>query len=315
VRQLKRSKKRLKELAKVDVNKLDEKQREKHVKKVAKHQEGVALCEASNRTNVVVTNELAGLLKFPDGAAAPGHRVTVVAAGIAERLIVGLLVDAASCDYGKLQPAVEDARERLTRVGIPSDQQLRILADAGYRSEADLVFAMENRAAYDILIPDKSAAQKERPSPRKGMFGRDHFQIDDKNNMTCPAGRLMAGPFPQSKKRPRLRYEGIGCSDCALKPKCTKTKRRALTLSAGLDIARRHMQARMAEPGAAEIYNKRMATIEPVFSLLESVMGFRRATTRKGDNVKAEIALHALALNIRRLATRKPVQLFFVLFV
>ena len=49
-----------------------------------------------------------------------------------------------------------------------------------------------------------------------------------------------------------------------------------------------------------------MATIEPVFSTLESVMGFRRVTTRVTEAVLAEIALEVLAYNIGRLIARRP---------
>jgi hypothetical protein len=38
------------------------------------------------------------------------------------------------------------------------------------------------------------------------------------------------------------------------------------------------MRARMEAPGGRERYNRRIATVEPVFSNLESAMGFRRAS-------------------------------------
>ena len=64
---------------------------------------------------------------------------------------------------------------------------------------------------------------------------------------------------------------------------------------------REAMRARMARADATPRYNRRIATIEPVFSGLESAMGFRRLSTRHAAGVEAEITLKLLAYNLGRL--------------
>jgi hypothetical protein len=71
------------------------------------------------------------------------------------------------------------------------------------------------------------------------------------------------------------------------------------------------MRERMAMPGAKERYNRRIATVEPVFSYIEDAMGFRRASSRKTETVKSEILLKVLAYNLLRLRAVKAVAVCF----
>lgn len=47
------------------------------------------------------------------------------------------------------------------------------------------------------------------------------------------------------------------------------------------------MRTRIDAPGGRQRYNRRIATVEPVFSKLESAMGFRRASSRHEGTVVA----------------------------
>ena len=57
----------------------------------------------------------------------------------------------------------------------------------------------------------------------------------------------------------------------------------------------------MSLEGAKARYNRRIATIEPVFSYLEDTMGFRRSSSRRTDTVRAEVFMKLLAYNLLRL--------------
>jgi transposase len=314
VRQLSRSKKRLEELAVVEVDSLTPEEKKKHEARVTKHRAAVSQCEEADRSSVVITNEAAGLMKFPDGASGPGHRVTVVAAGVKERLVVSVLIDASATDHGKLEPATVDARRVLLQSGVDEHEKLLVTADAGYASGEDLLFAAKNRHPIDVLFSERTAAKEgDMPARRYAGFSRERFTIDDELRATCPAGRLMKGPMSQAEGR--VRWEGVGCETCSLKPQCTNGKSRTLTASPALDAARAEMRARMREPGARARYGKRMAIIEPVFSMLESVMGFRRLTTRHAANVVGEIMLNVLAYNIARLVAKRPLDRISFVFV
>jgi len=103
----------------------------------------------------------------------------------------------------------------------------------------------------------------------------------------------------------RVKYLGVGCGDCALKPKCTDSSVRMFTVRPDYERLREAMQLRMAQSDAAPRYQKRLATVEPVFSNIEHVMGFRRASSRHAPTVVAEILLKILAHNVSRLLAAK----------
>ena len=299
---LSRSKKRLAELAAVDVKSLDADARAAHEQKVEKHRASIRLCTEQQRASVVTTSPSAGVMQFPSGGAAPGHRVTVVATGVRARLILDVLVDSSNSDFGKFGPAMLRAREALKAAGVPLDNRMQVAADPGYFTREDLAFALNNKHWLDSLI-DERRRHGTAQLPVEGAFTLDDFRRGADNSMTCPAGRRMLGP--SSAGQDLLRRVGDGCSTCGLKGKCTKARRRVVCLNVTSEIAREHMLRRMEQPDARPRYHQRMATVEPVFSVLEDEMGFRRVNSRKEIAVRAEILLKVFAYNVRRLIDAK----------
>jgi transposase len=298
-----RSEARLDELAKVDVTALSDDARAVHDAKVAKHEEAVARCDKEGRTGHSVTDPQAALMKFPSGASLPGHRVTVTSSGVAERFIVSVLVDGAPTDFGKLGPAVLAARDALIGAGIPvrdGAPPMQVAADAGYMSEADLRFAVEQRAAgrIDVVLPQPQLPVRTNKATGERYFGRDEFTFDDNGEVVCPAGRVMSGPYKVGEGQ---QWRGRGCADCPLRQACTPGKQRTLNVNSTTDQLHEAVAARLAMPGGKERYNRRIATIEPVFSYIEDGMHFTRSSSRLTRTVYAEVLLKALAYNISRL--------------
>lgn len=309
VRTLKRSRERLEELAAQDTTALQEAKRQEHQAKVAKHTQAVALCEQREQSSVVLTSPAAALMKFPSGAGLPGHRATVAACGREARLVLGVLLDAAAVDYGHLEGAVREARRVLVGAGLPEQTPLQVAADAGYWSAKDLHFALSQAAWVDVLVAEPPPGE---PTGAAGLHGRDAFVLDPKERtVVCPAGTQMRGPF-HDKAHQYERYVGVGCKDCALKSLCTPGKQRNVTVDWDYEQSRNAMRARMERSDARERYNRRIATVEPVFSSLEENMGFRRVSSRLPQTVRAEIVLKLLAYNVGRLVARG--QLFCVFF-
>jgi transposase len=295
-RTLRRSRERLVELAKVDGAALTPDAQKNWEEKRAKHEAVVAMCEQTGRTNLVTTAPSAGLLKFPDGASAPGHRMTVTACGVKTRMVVDILVDADGHDFGKLPVAVERARSALAQAGVDVTH-VQVAADAGYWSEADLAFAAANRDHIDVLVAERKESAR-RNDAGKPQFTAGNFEFAPDGSVTCPAGRRLDGPFKDGEK---LRYHGVGCGACPQKDSCTKGTKRILTLKPEYQKTQQQMAARMAQPGAHERYGKRIATVEPVFAQIEDRMGFRRLSSRHEPSVLAELALKVLAYNLGRL--------------
>ena len=61
------------------------------------------------------------------------------------------------------------------------------------------------------------------------------------------------------------------------------------------------MKARLDQDDAKTLYKRRKQTVEPVFGIIKSVMGFTRFHLRGIRNVATEWALVALAYNCRRI--------------
>ena len=299
---LTRSEKRLEELSKVDLATLSPDELEKHQAKVNRHAAGIADCKRLDRTNVVTTNPSAALMKFPSGASAPGHRVTVAATGRKARIVLDLMIDASANDFGQLQGAAERTRDALKKAGVEVVGPFQFAADAGYFSEADVIFAAANQEWVNVLLRERPEHGLKSKTGEK-FFTRADFQVVDDEMAICPAGKKMVGPRGDGPGR--IVWKGVGCVDCELKARCTDRKSRQLSIRPEFEKARQALRTRMAAPGAEQLYNKRIATIEPVFSVLEDAMGFRRVSSRKEEAVRAEITLKFLAYNISRLLAAK----------
>jgi transposase len=304
VRTMKRSRARLKELSAVDVTVLFDEARLEHEASVERHRAAVQVCEEQQRTNVVLTSPSAGLMKFPNGASGPGHRATVVASGVKERFIVDVLIDSDANDFGKLGPAILRARKALGQAGVALDKPMQVAGDAGYFSAEDLAFAANNRTWVDTLVAERSS-KKSAGKDGASLFDVDDFKRDVSGKLTCPAQRAMNGPWKDGDAE---RWEGIECGGCGLKPRCTGGARRTVTIDLEFHKVRDAMRERMAMPGARERYNQRIATVEPVFSVLEDAMGFRRVTSRVAGSVRAEVLLKVVAYNLKRLIDSKRVR-------
>jgi hypothetical protein len=303
VRTLERSRERLKELSAARDAAANADEQAALAPKLQRHRDAIAQCEATGRTNIVLTNESAGLMKFPHGASWPGHRVTVTAAGMRSRLVLSVLIDADGNDYGKLVRSVERARETLRRAGHAQREGYVAAADAGYFSSADLASARENADWLDVIV----ASSESGGSARGGRFGRERFEVRLDAPPICPAGKEMSGPSLRADGDEV--WSGVGCSNCPIRVECTgKDGRRRLHVNRPIE----EMRQRLRNPDIKTRYNRRIATVEPVFAHLVDTMGYRRVTSRDATTVKAEILLKVLAHNVARLITAERLRLVYV---
>ena len=300
IRTLSRSEERLEELSAVKVDELDADARSSHEAKVKKHSEAVKRCVEEGRTSLSVTNPLASLMKFPSGAALPGHRVTVVAAGMKVRFVLAVLIGSAATDIDLLRPVTMAAKDALRAAGI--DEPMQVAADAGFRGHDDLQFAIDERGHIDVLLNDPPQPRRGKSKRRGGFFSKAEFDFRADGSVVCPAGTPMEGPLKGG--RGRIRWRGVGCATCPLRSACTSVQRREIVVEPQRELLHGAMRERMREPGAQARYRRRIATIEPVFSFIEDTMKFQRATSRDANGACAEILLKVLAYNLSRLFSR-----------
>jgi transposase len=67
---------------------------------------------------------------------------------------------------------------------------------------------------------------------------------------------------------------------------------------------RTDMQAKLETTDGQALYQKRQQTVEPVFGIIKTILGFKRFSLRGMDNVKTEWLLVALAYNCKRMTNQ-----------
>ena len=302
VRTKKRSRERLAELEAEDLREATEQHKQLIEDKRRKHQLALKLCEEQNRSNVVLTNPAAGLMKFPHGASLPGHRLSVMVSGVSSRFVIGVLVDASTHDYGKVEELTDKTIELLSKVDGLEYDKLNAVFDAGYATARDFEYLEQSQVLEGVIAPPPNRTS------RNGTFNRDHFVILDNAPPRCPAGQPMQGPYTRPSGEEE--WIGVGCADCELRLQCTKGKVRKLLINRPLERAR----ARFRDPEVKKRYNRRVATVEPVFSSIEDVMRFRRLSSRHPDTVYAELLLKVLAHNVSRLLHSSRLEILWISF-
>lgn len=297
IRTAERSARMVKELSAKDTSELTPERLARHEARLAKHKQAVSHCEEMDVTNYSVTDPLAALMKFPHGGSKPGHRLTTVVAGAAIRFCVGFYLSSKPTDHDLLAPTLEALRDRLDRVGVPSETFVKVAVDAGFCSEQDLKFACSNSLHIDTALAQQSFDGAGHVNA-KGMFGKERFQING-DEAICPAGTKMSGPYRDSGSI--IKWLGVGCEACPLRAQCTTANARKIRHNPSSAEVREELRRRMEDPDRKALYSKRPPIVESMYSVLEDAMGFRRVSSRHRATVQAEIVMKILAYNLTRL--------------
>jgi transposase len=171
---------------------------------------------------------------------------------------------------------------------------LTAIADRGYFNGKEILTCHE--AGISALVPPtKTSGAK-----ADGRFDKADFIYDpQKNEYRCPAGESLIWRFASVEKGiTNHRYWSSNCKGCALKGKCTPSANRRVTRWEHQDVVD-EMQARLEQtPDAMRI---RRSTVEHPYATIKAWMGATHFLTKGMERVKAEMSLHVLAYNFRRL--------------
>jgi hypothetical protein len=171
-------------------------------------------------------------------------------------------------------------------IGTP----VEVLADSAYGTGAML--AGLAAAGHTALI---------KPWPVRtlipGGFSTADFLLDTAaDTLTCPAGHTVAlAPVKRSA------HFGDRCADCALRARCTTSRRGRTVVLSEHDALQRAHRARAASPDFQNTYRRHRPMIERSIAWL--TRGHRRVPYRGVANNDAWLHLRAAALNLRRLLT------------
>jgi hypothetical protein len=243
----------------------------------------------------------------------------------AHQVIVDAQAHGTGSEQALLLPAVQAARPHMAAHTV-------ITADAGYHSEANLqalaelgvaaVIADNQRRQRDPRLADQ-AKHRQQPDPlhdktaqpdQPKRFGPQDFQHDPaQDRCTCPAGHTVQGGHEAQQRgyvSRRYRFQPSQCGPCALKAQClrkpeTTPARQVAFHQANTGQGHPHTQRMRALIDSHEgraLYDRRMATVEPVFANLRHNKGLRRFTLRGQKKVDGQFKLFCLVHNIEKLA-------------
>jgi transposase len=202
-------------------------------------------------------------------------------------LIVAHEVTNIGSDRHQLKRMSEQARVAL------GSTELTALADRGYYSGEEIKACTD--AGIAPLVPKVLTSN----SKAEGRYDKSDFVYDStRDAFRCPAGEYAIRRFTSVEKGMAIhKYWSSACPRCALRAKCTTSKYRRIGRwehEAVLD----DMQRRLDECPTA--MQRRRSTAEHPFGTIKAWMGATHFLCRGLSRVSAEMSLHVLAYNLKR---------------
>jgi transposase len=203
------------------------------------------------------------------------------------RLIVAHEVTNVGSDRHQLKRISEQAREALGK------DELTARADRGYYSGEEIKACAD--AGIEPLVPKVLTSN----SKAEGRYDKSDFAYEaERDAFRCPAGEYATCRFTSVEKGMAIKtYWSSACPRCALRVKCTTSDYRRIGRwehEAVLDT----MQGRLdAHPEAMKV---RRRTAEHPFGTIKAWMGATHFLCRRLPRVSAEMSLHVLAYNLKR---------------
>jgi hypothetical protein len=191
-------------------------------------------------------------------------------------------------DRGQLSSMATQARSAM---GVKAE--FTVLADKGYFKGEDILACHE--AGMTPYVPKPLTSNNK----ANGLFDKRDFIYDaDRNEYRCPAGQSLPYRFTNIEQGKTLHaYWSSNCQSCAIKQQCTPSKTRRVRRWEH-EAVLENMQERLDTVQNAMLIRKQ--TVEHPFGTIKSWMGATHFLTKSLDRVSAEMSLHVLAYNLKR---------------
>ena len=221
------------------------------------------------------------------GGGIVGYNVQT-AVDVEHHLIVAHEVTSSGSDQGQLMKMANQARLAI------GGEEITVVADRGYYGGEQLLECANNGIITYVPKPLTSSGTK------RGFFIKQDFIYDTQNDVyICPAGQTLTKGAHRSDRQSDINlYRHLSaCSNCHLKPRCTTEKLRRIRRWEQEDVLD-DIERRLEEkPDAMQV---RRSTVEHPFGTLKAWMGYTHFLTRTREKVAAEMSLHVLAYNFKR---------------
>ncbi len=203
-------------------------------------------------------------------------------------LIIAHEVTNVGNDRAQLMNMATQAKEVIT------GKKLSVVADRGYYNCNEIKPCDD--AGITIYLPKSQTSH----SQAKGLFGkRDFIYKAETDEYECPAGKRAIYRFTTTEKGKTIRrYWSSACPHCSMKPRCTTGANRRISRwehEGVLDAVEARTNQELERMAA------RRNTVEHPFGTLKCWMGYTHFQTRTLEHVGAEMSLHVLAYNLKRM--------------
>lgn len=221
------------------------------------------------------------------GGGIVGYNVQT-AVDVEHHLIVAHEVTSSGSDRGQLVKMANQARLAI------GGEEITVVADRGYYGGEQLLECANTGITTYVPKPLTSSGLK------RGFFIKQDFIYDAQNDAyICPAGQSLTKDAHRLDRQSDINFYRhlSACSNCRLKPRCTTEKLRRIRRweqEEVLDDIERRLEEK---PDAMQV---RRSTVEHPFGTLKAWMGYTHFLTRTREKVAAEMSLHVLAYNFKR---------------
>jgi len=245
------------------------------------------------------------------------------------QIVVAAEAFGAPQEQALLQPMVEGTRDNLAAIGTTDAfETTKLTADSGFHSEKNMQFLMEE--GIDAYVADPQFRKRD---PR--FIAQDRFKertrkeyaaahgtttaftirqftmSDDAKYCICPAGKRLHrnGGNVVVKGYRGIKFRGnmTDCRICALRKQCLRYPDRTETRQVYFFQGRapflpetftEKMKRKIDSVKGRLIYNRRLATAEPVFAHICSILGLDRFTLRGKRKVNIQWRLYCIVHNL-----------------
>lgn len=249
-----------------------------------------ALAELGEQEERNTTDAEARLQRFKEGSR-PGYRVQLVTSE-KDGLILASDVHSDAGDTAHLIPMIEQARANTqASCGV-------VLADAGYESGENIKQLVDR--AQDAIIASAAAKAAAATRERSGKFQWIDFDYDAVlDEYVCPAGERLVYKGPRVDRRI---YTTSACKTCSLRPRCTTTAQRQLTVLPTTVYIEAMGERRRFDRHHGRLYRRRAPAIEGHFGHFKHNLRWRQFSRRGLSACLAEARLLCAAFNLKKLA-------------
>jgi len=231
-------------------------------------------------------------------------------------------------EHGLLKETVDAIKTNLNAIDNKTHQaslkNIKLLADSGYHSEANLNHLADEK--IDAYIADNkfrkrdprfTDANKYKPEKKKKARAKfkntDFIYNQEKKTCTCPAGNKM---WLKNKEAHigdgiYIAFQGhlSDCTHCDLKNECLRnpghTDGRQVSFQIGkkekANTLTQKMITKIDSEQGRHIYSKRLGIVEPVFGNIRENKGLRRFSLRGKSKVDMQWKLFCMIHNIEKI--------------